>query len=202
MVCPFLPFFPYIFFFLPSLWSLPGQHRRPYFFPSSLIFSICLSSPSPFPTFSSHRDLIGRPLKESWRKAELQTPRKAIYVDDRITDHASSQRTEYATICTCLLAAFFLPFCQPFLFIPLSCVPAIKSMYVCTCVTQIAVDGFNQMAASSCFRIPFFWELAVLAFNLLYTRPRWGLQAYFSSESCDKMGPHNKGAFWLSSLSG
>lgn len=61
---------------------------------------------------------------------------------------------------------FLLPLCQLLLFFfsffLLSGVFLLLSMcmYVCTCATQIAVDGFNQMAAPFCsiyfFFLPFF----------------------------------------------
>lgn len=48
-------------------------------------------------------------------------------------------------------AYFFLPFSPaPHLFSPLPCVFMLLSVYTCMCVTQIAVDGFNQMAAPFC----------------------------------------------------
>lgn len=46
---------------------------------------------------------------------------------------------------------FFYPFRQLVIFFPpLPCVFMLLSVYTCTCVTQIAVDGFNQMAAPFC----------------------------------------------------
>lgn len=45
---------------------------------------------------------------------------------------------------------FFYPFRQLIFFPPLPCVFMLLSVYTCTCVTQIAVDGFNQMAAPFC----------------------------------------------------
>uniref|UniRef100_A0A023G0I4 Secreted protein n=1 Tax=Amblyomma parvum TaxID=251391 RepID=A0A023G0I4_AMBPA len=84
----------------------------------------------------------------------------------------------------------FLP-AAPFSPFP-SRVPAIKSMYVCTCVTQIAVDGFNQMAASFCFHIPSsgslpFWHLICSA-----PAQNEGCRCASRQKSCNKTGPHKK----------
>lgn len=82
----------------------------------------------------------------------------------RITPLRNEDR--YALVfCLPPSSYFLLPLCQLllfffFIFPSLWCVPAIMCMYVCTCATQIAVDGFNQMAAPFCsiyfFFLPFF----------------------------------------------
>lgn len=100
---------------------------------------------------------------------------------------------------------FLLPLCQLllfffFIFPSLWCVPAIMCMYVCTCATQIAVDGFNQMAAPFCsiyFFFAFFWEGAL--WHLCCTHSRNGPQKRTFRQKCcfkgekKKIGPHKGG---------
>lgn len=72
-----------------------------------------------------------------------------------------------------------------FIFPSLWCVPAIMCMYVCTCATQIAVDGFNQMAAPFCsiyFFFAFFWEGAL--WHLCCTHSRNGPQKRTFRQKC------------------
>lgn len=73
-----------------------------------------------------------------------------------------------------------------FLIFPsLWCVPAIKCVYVCTCATQIAVDGFNQMAAPFCCSQLLFFFLPLGARPLAFVlRPpeKRATRAHFSSE--------------------
>lgn len=71
----------------------------------------------------------------------------------RITPLRNEDKYAPAFLLAALPFFFLLPLCQLLLFSIISslwCVPAIKCVYVCTCVTQIAVDGFNQMAAPFC----------------------------------------------------
>lgn len=103
---------------------------------------------------------------------------------------------------------FLLPLCQLLLFFfsffLLSGVFLLLSMcmYVCTCATQIAVDGFNQMAAPFCsifffFFLPFF-EKAPSGICVAPTREMGHKSALFVRNVAlkgkkKKIGPHKGG---------